>query len=105
MLSIPSTLSFHRATRALYMNAARRAALDAASYDDCAKMSYQQTRWKIHVYYVERWNWHVQALRCFLHRARLANWKLIAVKRFAREFEVGRGNLLKLGDDSVWRDL
>lgn len=106
MLSIPSTLSLHRATRRLYMDAARRARLDTLGCKASLQATAMRRLSKFNPLLTDGYNRGVKfglgALRCFLRHARAANHRLVAVKRFAREFEVGRGNLLKLGDDSVW---
>lgn len=93
MLSIPSALSLHRATRDRYMFAARsaREAVRIAKYvinNRHAFADYLKVprHTEMENLYKER-QFNKDALRCFLRHARAANRKLVALKRFQRQWD------------------
>lgn len=84
MLSIPDALSFHRATRVTYMNAARRAHFNLwqgipSGYPMPAYL-YPGTE----ILLVNRAVSTHSAMQCFIRHARAANRKLVQVKRLQR---------------------
>lgn len=89
MLSIPHTLSLHRATRDLYMRTARRARDDAWECKIELNRLWHFPRESYNEYLAEAYYRGVKygrgAMRCFLRHARAANRKLVAVKRLERQ--------------------
>jgi hypothetical protein len=79
MLSIPDTLSHHRATRDQYMHAVRLARKDC----DLSPRLRQFARGILKLDGLQFID-PEGALRCFLRHARAANRKLVAVKRLQR---------------------
>lgn len=92
MLSIPSALSLHRATRERYMAAARSARHDEWGRKSLLNFLYYDKfmtnakEIRIARIYHER-VFCKRAKLCFLRHARAANRKLVAVKRFQRQLE------------------
>ena len=85
VLTIPETISLHRATRKRYMHAARMAWHDA----NFVRTGNHRTAWwrgdRIQKMLAARVELNpLGALRCFLRHARAANRKLVQVKRLQR---------------------
>lgn len=81
MRTIAETIELHRATRRLYMTAARSAWRYRDAYGLAVWMGYGVGRMPGFINIVP-----AQAIRCFIRHARAANRKLVAVKRFGRQF-------------------
>jgi UDP-2,3-diacylglucosamine pyrophosphatase LpxH len=81
MMSIEDTLSHHRATRDVYIDATRRAEILKNEYDRICKLDITNKRWKAHTEHTKTFVFHGQALLCFLRHARAANRKLVQIKR------------------------
>lgn len=99
MLSIPHTLSLHRGKRHMYMNKARSAQANMKRWDEACKVRSKWGSWELYEKVLRLYVFHQGALRCFLRHARLANRKLVAVKRFARQYEVGMNFLQRFDDE------